>query len=123
MTSKNAVFDLKFQKELKSDYNSPSYYLFDIRVDFSFLLVYTFRTAELYVTGPRQSEIKYGTIFLTEEIKKLDGRIITCRYFDHQWIFCAQRHDRNHPNGRRAIKGTTISPLHFILNCEVNFLL
>ncbi|EFX60872.1 hypothetical protein DAPPUDRAFT_275132 [Daphnia pulex] len=42
---------------------------------------------------------------MTEEIKKLDGAIIDCRYFDHQWIFIKQRHDRNHPNGRRAITG------------------
>ena len=38
-------------------------------------------------------------------MKKLDGCIIDCRYFDHQWIFMKQRHDRNHPNGRRAIMG------------------
>jgi hypothetical protein len=36
------------------------------------------------VIGPNRSEIKYDTIKMTEEIKKLDGCIIDCRYFDHQ---------------------------------------
>ncbi|XP_046456075.1 mRNA-capping enzyme-like isoform X2 [Daphnia pulex] len=63
------------------------------------------KVAELHVIGPYRSEIKYDTIKMTEEIKKLDGCIIDCRYFDHQWIFIKQRHDRNHPNGRRAVMG------------------
>ncbi|EFX64761.1 hypothetical protein DAPPUDRAFT_229747 [Daphnia pulex] len=63
------------------------------------------KVAELHMLGPYRSEIKYDTIKLTEEIKKLDGCIIDCRYFEHQWIFITQRHDRNHPNGRRAIMG------------------
>jgi hypothetical protein len=69
--------------------------------------VYPFRpkVAELHILGPYRSEIKYDTIKLTEEIKKFDECIIDCRYFEHQWIFITQRHDRNHPNGRRAIMG------------------
>ncbi|XP_046651275.1 mRNA-capping enzyme-like [Daphnia pulicaria] len=61
------------------------------------------KIAELHAGGPNLSEIKYDTIRLTEEIKTLDGCIIDCRYFEHQWIFIKQRHDRNHPNGRRAV--------------------
>jgi mRNA-capping enzyme len=50
-------------------------------------------------------EIVHGQIALTEDIKKLDGCIIDCRYFDHQWLFIKQRHDRNYPNGRRSVMG------------------
>jgi hypothetical protein len=50
-------------------------------------------------------EIVHGQIALTEEIKKLDGCIIDCRYFDHQWLFIKQLHDRNHPNGMRSVMG------------------
>jgi hypothetical protein len=63
------------------------------------------KKAELYVGGPHRQEIKYDDITLTDEIRKLDGCIIDCRYFEHQWIFMKQRLDRNHPNGSRSVIG------------------
>ncbi|EFX79314.1 hypothetical protein DAPPUDRAFT_319589 [Daphnia pulex] len=65
------------------------------------------KAGQLYVGGggPHVQEIVHGQIALTEEIKKLDGCIIDCRYFDHQWLFIKQRHDRNYPNGRRSVMG------------------
>jgi hypothetical protein len=61
---------------------------------FYFFHRYTFslKIAELHAGGPNLSEIKYDTIRLTEEIKTLDGCIIDCRYFEHQWLFIKQRH-------------------------------
>jgi mRNA-capping enzyme len=59
-------------------------------------------------------------IRLTDEMKMLDGCIIDCRYFDHQWIFIKQRHDRNHPNGSEAVKGK-LSSLHLSSNGDFSF--
>ncbi|EFX64763.1 hypothetical protein DAPPUDRAFT_265826 [Daphnia pulex] len=61
--------------------------------------------AELHVGSQDRIEIKYAIIRLTDEMKMLDGCIIDCRYFEHQWIFIKQRHDRDHPNGSQAVKG------------------
>lgn len=47
----------------------------------------------------------YDTIAVTDEIRELDGHIIDCDYVDHQWIFKEVRHDRKHPNGRKAVDG------------------
>jgi hypothetical protein len=64
------------------------------------------KTAQLHVGGgPFRREIFHDQITLTDETRKLDGCIIDCRYFDHQWIFTKQRLDRNHPNGRRSVIG------------------
>lgn len=49
--------------------------------------------------------MKWETIPLTDEIRKLDGCIIDCRYEDHHWVFVKERLDRNHPNGRNALLG------------------
>jgi hypothetical protein len=73
------------------------------------LIFFSPAEAELHVGGSERIEIKYDTIRLTEEMKMLDGCIIDCRYFEHQWIFIKQRHDRNHPNGRRAVMGKLVS--------------
>lgn len=50
-------------------------------------------------------EIKWETIPLTDELRKLDGCIVDCAYLDHHWVFVKQRHDRRHPNGKRALLG------------------
>jgi hypothetical protein len=71
----------------------------------SLIFVFSPAEAELYVGSQDRIEIKYDMIRLTDEMKMLDGCIIDCRYFDHQWIFIKQRHDRNHPNGSRAVMG------------------
>jgi mRNA-capping enzyme len=59
-------------------------------------------------------------IRLTDEMKMLDGCIIDCRFFDHQWVFMKQRHDRDHPNGRQAVTGK-LSLLHFSSNGDFSF--
>jgi hypothetical protein len=42
------------------------------------------------VDGPNRQELFYDQIALTDKIRELDGCIIDCRYFDHQWIFTKQ---------------------------------
>lgn len=63
-------------------------------------------TGNLYVVGPGRIEMKYTTIDLTDELKKMNGSIIECRYVDHHWILVRLRNDRKHPNGRRTVIGT-----------------
>uniref|UniRef100_A0A0P5PKB4 Mrna-capping-enzyme n=1 Tax=Daphnia magna TaxID=35525 RepID=A0A0P5PKB4_9CRUS len=63
------------------------------------------KEADLLVGGPNRTEMKWETIPLTDEIRKLDGCIIDCRYEDHHWVFVKERLDRNHPNGRNALLG------------------
>ncbi len=76
-------------------------------VEYDYLSSVRPKAGQLYVGGggPHVQEIVHGQIALTEEIKKLDGCIIDCRYFDHQWLFIKQLHDRNHPNGMRSVMG------------------
>ncbi|KAI9556338.1 hypothetical protein GHT06_018912 [Daphnia sinensis] len=62
------------------------------------------KEADLLIGGPNK-EKKYETIPLTDEIRKLDGRIVECRYVDHHWVFVKQRLDRDYANGRKALTG------------------
>ncbi|XP_057374511.1 mRNA-capping enzyme-like [Daphnia carinata] len=61
--------------------------------------------ADLLIGGPYRTEIKWETIPLTDELRKLDGQIVDCRYVDHHWVFVKERLDRNHPNGKSALLG------------------
>lgn len=94
---------------------------FDWQVRFHFfkwMLIYKFpevtwllkpisvSTGDLFVVGPGRIEMKYTTIDLTDDLKKMNGSIIECRYVDHHWIFVRLRNDRKHPNGRRTVIGT-----------------
>lgn len=80
---------------------------FEADVNFDFLL----KQGDLYVTD-RGSKVKFGTITMTDELRKLDdGCIITCFYSDHQWIFKKRRYDRKHPNGLRAANGMLLEDI------------
>ena len=72
------------------------------------------RIADLLVVGPGRRKIKYDTINVTPEMKKMDGEIIECRRVDHQWIFDHLRIDRTHPNGRRTVNGNCISFVYYL---------
>ena len=63
------------------------------------------KEGKLLIVGPYRKEVKYDTIALTDELRKLDGEIIDCRYVDHSWIFMKLRQDRKHPNGKRSVDG------------------
>lgn len=65
--------------------------------------------AELHIVGPGGIEIFYAYMALTDEIRELDDKIIDCDYVNRRWIFKKIRNDRKHPNGRRAIAGTSNS--------------
>ena len=62
---------------------------------------------ELHVSGPwpNNTTAKFDDIQLTDELRKLDGRIIDCIYVDNQWVFQKLRNDRKHPNVRQAAEG------------------
>ena len=62
------------------------------------------KIGELYVLGPwpNNTTAKFDDIQLTDELRKLDGRIIDCIYVDNQWVFQKLRNDRKHPNRREA---------------------
>ena len=71
--------------------------------------------------GPTRKEITlFDTIILTEEIRDLDGKIIGCRYIDHNWIFQKVRNDRNYPNRSKVVEGNWIILLylHDVLLCS-----
>ncbi|KAI9556336.1 hypothetical protein GHT06_018910 [Daphnia sinensis] len=63
------------------------------------------KEAHLLVGGPYRTEIKWETIPLTDDLRKLDGCIVDCRYVDHHWVFVKERLDRRHPNGKSALLG------------------
>lgn len=71
-----------------------------------FLSYYSPDLGLLFASGPDQKGIKYANIYLTDELRKLDGLIIECRNVDHLWVFDRIRNDRLRPNGMKTIDGT-----------------
>ena len=60
--------------------------------------------------GPKAIEVPQATLALTQgEMKELDGRIVDCRYVDHQWILTNVRNDRSHPNSKKCALGMSLA--------------